>query len=62
VRVISATRHAVLAADVVKSADVRMLEPGNGAGFALESLFSIGICAGRIFSATVRSRRVSLAL
>ena len=56
---------AVLLADVVERADVRMVELGDGARFALEALAELRIgreAAGRILIATVRSRRVSRAL
>ena len=56
---------AVLVADVVKRADVRMVERSDRFGFALEPLAECGSLArasGRTLIATVRSRRVSRAL
>ena len=35
--------HAVLVADVVERADVRVVQVGNGAGFALEPLARVGV-------------------
>ena len=35
----------ILRADVVKDADVRMLQAGNGFGFAIETGAEFGVCA-----------------
>jgi hypothetical protein len=37
-------RRAILVADVVQSADVRMIKLRNRAGFALESVAELGVC------------------
>ena len=56
---------AVLLADVVERADVRMVEPRDGARLALEPLPAVGLCGrsrgGSTLIATVRPRRVSRA-
>ena len=48
--------HAVLCADVVKVANMRMVECGDGAGFAFEALARTGL---EDLDRDVRSRRVS---
>ena len=58
-------RGAVLVADVVQRADVRMIELRDRARFAVEALAELrigGETSGRTLMATVRSRRVSRAL
>jgi hypothetical protein len=57
-------RRAVLLADVVERADVRMIERRNRLGLALESLAKVASCAsvtGSTLIATVRPSRVSRA-
>ena len=53
-------------ADVVQRADVRMVQRGDGLRFALEALLASQDprekCGGRTLMATVRFRRVSVAL
>ena len=56
---------AVLVADVVQRADVRMVQRGDGLRFALEALLHLGVlrkCGGSTLMATVRFSRVSVAL
>jgi hypothetical protein len=55
---------AVLFADVVKDADIGMIQAGDGPGLAFEAGADVSIDAmyfGRTLTATVRSRRVSRA-
>ena len=51
--------------DIMECADVRMIQARDGSGFTLETLPSLGVAGnlrGSTLTATVRSRRVSLAL
>jgi hypothetical protein len=52
---------AVLFADVVKDADIRVIQAGDGAGLAFEAGADVAMYFGRTLTATVRSRRVSRA-
>ncbi len=55
-RPVDKLHHQIVGSDVVQVADVGMIERGDGAGLALETLVEF------VLRATMRSRRVSVAL